>query len=276
LKQIVANILSNTEVMKGHYLLRVQAMDIAVIARPGQFVMIRCGEKLTLRRPISIHRITGSGEIYFLYTGVSLLGETYRLDREGESKSGKGEGTLWLSQCCTGEELDLLGPLGNGFSIVSDTKKLLLIAGGIGIAPLVFLAERALNEGRSVKLLLGARTKDGIYPQELLPKGLEPHIVTEDGSLGEAGMVSEYITDYLEWADQVYACGPKAMYQAISEKVAKNHVVKPTQISLEVRMGCGVGACYSCSIMTAKGMKRVCSDGPVFNLNEILLEAVNL
>ena len=82
LKQIVANILSNTEVMKGHYLLRVQAMDIAVIARPGQFVMIRCGEKLTLRRPISIRRITGSGEIYFLYTGVSLLGETYRPDRE--------------------------------------------------------------------------------------------------------------------------------------------------------------------------------------------------
>jgi dihydroorotate dehydrogenase electron transfer subunit len=264
------------EIIKGHYLLRVQALDIAAIAQPGQFVMVKCGEKLTLRRPISIHRVTKSGEIHLFYTGASLLREVYKVDREVEPKLGKGEGTLWLSQRCTGERLDLLGPLGNGFNIDTMAKNFLLIAGGIGIAPLVFLAEHALDDGKSVKLLLGARTSGGIYPQELLPNGFEIPIVTEDGSLGKKGMVSKYVMDYFDWADQVYACGPIAMYQAIAEKVAENQITKPIQISLEVRMGCGIGACYSCSIKTTKRMKRVCMDGPVFNLDETILEEVCL
>ena len=276
MQQIIANILSNTEVIKAHYLLRLQAQDIAAIAQPGQFVMIKCGDKLTLRRPLSIHRITKSGEIYLFYTGVSLLRGTYKLSREVESRSGKGEGTLWLSQQLPGKRLDLLGPLGKGFGIDGNTKNLLLIAGGIGIAPLVFLAERALDDGRSVKLLLGTRTMEDIYPKKLLPKGIDLLVATEDGSLGKKGMISEYVIDYFGWADQVFACGPVAMYQAIAEKAAKNRIIRPVQISLEVRMGCGVGACYSCSIMTTNGMRRVCRDGPVFNLSETILEEVCL
>jgi dihydroorotate dehydrogenase electron transfer subunit len=185
-----------------------------------------------------------------------------------------GAGTQWLSQRQKNETLDLLGPLGNGFSVEPASKKLLLIAGGIGIAPLVFLAQKSISEGRSVKLLSGARTKNGLYPENLMPGGIETIVTTEDGSDGEKGMVSESFPKYIEWADQIYACGPLAMYQAIADKSQQWQNKKPVQVSLEVRMGCGIGACFSCSIKTKNGMKRVCHDGPVFNLDEVILEEV--
>jgi dihydroorotate dehydrogenase electron transfer subunit len=198
------------------------------------------------------------------------------VERETEPVLGKGYGTLWLSQQKKGDKLDLLGPLGNGFTVDSGSRNLLLVAGGIGIAPLVFLAERAKSQGKSVRLLLGARTAKGLYPNGLLPKGIEVELVTEDGSLGGKGMVSEYVISHLDWADQVYACGPKAMYESIAREMSERRVSKPVQVSLEVRMGCGMGACYGCSIPTKQGMKRVCLDGPVFDLNEVLLQEVRL
>lgn len=253
------------------------APGIANVACPGQFVMVRCGDKLTLRRPISIHRVTESGEVYFFFTGVGLAKENIVPSGCGiDFVLGKGEGTLWLSRREKGDKLDLLGPLGNGFTVDSRSRNLLLVAGGIGIAPLIFLAEWALNQGKSVKLLLGARTKEGLYPNELLPKGIEVELVTEDGNVGKKGMVSEYVIDHVGWADQIYACGPKAMYQAIAGKSVEKRTKKAVQILLEVRMGCGIGACYGCSIPTKQGMKRVCLDGPAFNLDEVLLEEVRL
>jgi dihydroorotate dehydrogenase electron transfer subunit len=187
-----------------------------------------------------------------------------------------GRGTQWLSQRQKDETLDLLGPLGNGFSIEPVSKKLLLIAGGIGVAPLVFLAQKSISEGRSVKLLLGARTKDGLYPQKHLPDGVETIITTEDGSYGERGKVTDILSRYVDWADQIYACGPIAMYKAIADQRQQWRNKKPVQVSLEVRMGCGIGACFSCSIKTKNGMKQVCRDGPVFNLDEIILEEVKI
>jgi dihydroorotate dehydrogenase electron transfer subunit len=187
-----------------------------------------------------------------------------------------GAGTLWLSQRQKGDKLDLLGPLGNGFSVQPASKKILLAAGGIGIAPLVFLAQKALGSGKLVNLLLGARAKEVLYPKELLPEGIETLTATEDGSYGEKGKVTDILPKYVDWADQVYACGPLAMYQSIAKQSKQWRIKSPIQISLEVRIGCGIGACFGCSIKTENGMKQVCRDGPVFNLDEVLLEEVRI
>lgn len=257
LKQVAATVISNVELMPGHHLICVEAPDIVATAKAGQFLTIRCGERLILRRPLSIHQLTDSKYLYLLFKIV-------------------GKGTKWLSQRLKGEKLDLIGPLGNGFSIEPASKKLLLSAGGIGIAPLVLLAQKALGEGRTVKLLLGTRTKDGLYPQKHLPDGVETIIATEDGSEGERGKVTDILPRYVDWADQIYACGPIAMYKTISDLNKKWQIKKPVQVSLEVRMGCGIGACFGCSIKTKNGMKQVCRDGPVFKLDEVILEEVKI
>ena len=257
LKQVAATVISNVELMPGHHLICVEAPDIVATAKAGQFLTIRCGEALILRRPLSIHKLADSKYLYLLFKTV-------------------GKGTIWLSERQKGEKLDLIGPLGNGFSIEPASKKLLLAAGGIGIAPLVFLAQKALGEGRSVKLLSGARKKDALYPKKLLPNGIETIITTEDGSDGEKGKVTDILPGYADWADQIYACGPLAMYKTIADQRQQWQNKKPVQVSLEVRMGCGIGACFSCSIKTKDGMKRVCRDGPVFNLDEVILEEVKI
>jgi len=233
----------------------IEAPDIASEARPGQFVTVSCGSGVTLRRPLSIHRVDNSNQLSILFAVV-------------------GNGTQWLSQRLKGETLDMLGPLGNGFSVDPDSQSLLLLAGGIGIAPLAFLAQQALAQKKSVTLLLGARTVAGLYPQQLLPDGINTFTVTEDGSDGIKGMITDILPEFESQADQIYACGPKAMYQAMAKKGQQTK--KPIQISLEVRMGCGLGACYSCSIETEHGLKQVCHDGPVFNLDEINWEKVQI
>jgi dihydroorotate dehydrogenase electron transfer subunit len=257
LKQVLATVISNIELMPGHHVIRVEAPDIAAEARPGQFVTISCGRELILRRPLSIHRVDKTNQFSILFAVV-------------------GAGTHWLSRRRKGEKLDLLGPLGNGFSVEPTSKKILLAAGGIGIAPLVFLAQKALRNGKLVNLLLGARTKEVLYPKELLPEGIETLLTTEDGSDGEKGKVTDILPKYVDWADQVYACGPLAMYQSIAKQSKQWRIKSPIQISLEVRIGCGIGACFGCSIKTKKGMKQVCRDGPVFNLDEVLLEEVRI
>jgi dihydroorotate dehydrogenase electron transfer subunit len=271
LKQILATIICNIPVVQysvsgngaseplsvTYNLIRVVAPYIAAEAQPGQFVTISCGQDLILRRPLSIHRVDKTNQISILFTVV-------------------GAGTSWLSQRHEGERLDLLGPLGNGFSIQPESKKLLLAAGGIGIAPLAFLAQKAISDGKAVKLLMGARKKDGLYPKALLPEGIDTFITTEDGSDGTKGKVTDILPEYIDWADQIYACGPLAMYQSIAEQRRKWKGKPPIQVSLEVRIGCGIGACFGCSIKTKNGMKQVCRDGPVFNLDEVILEEVRI
>ena len=261
MKQVSATVISNTELFGcsgvRYCLICVEAPDIAAIARPGQFVMVWCGEDVTLRRPLSIHRVVDSNQLCLLYQVA-------------------GRGTYWLSHRQKGETLDLLGPLGNGFSIEPSSQNLLLVAGGIGIAPLVFLAQWAIDQGKAVKLLLGARTSEGLYPKNLLPGGVESVLLTEDGSAGRRGMVTGILPEFTTWADIMYACGPKAMYETVGEQKRRREIGKPVQVSLEVRMGCGLGACYGCSIRTRHGMKRVCQDGPVFDLEEIIWQEVKV
>jgi len=257
LKLVQATVLSNTQLMAGYRLIDIESPDIAAEAKPGQFINISCGPDVVLRRPFSIHRVEKSKRIQVLF---SIL----------------GIGTKWLSFRQKGEKLDLIGPLGNGFSIEPESNKLLLVAGGTGIAPLVFLAQTALNDNKAIKLVLGARTISCLYPRQLLPDGILTLVTTEDGSEGREGKLTDFIGDYMEWADQIYACGPLGMYQSISEQIRRGQSRKPVQVSLEVRLGCGIGACFGCSIKTKKGMQKVCHDGPVFNIDEVIWEEMKI
>jgi len=212
--------------------------------------MVDCGEECLLPRPFSIHQVNGDGIALFY---AVLVG---------------GKGTSWLSQCHKGAMVKLFGPLGNGFSIAPDSSNLLLVAGGNGIAPLYCLAQDALKRKRSVTLLYG--TADNKR------RSIPPHIklvsATEDGSAGKKGMITNLLPDFISGADQLFACGPLPMYKAMAEMPELKS--KPVQVSLEVRMGCGQGICYGCTVKTRRGLKKVCQDGPVFELNDILWEQI--
>ena len=253
MKQVTIAIISNSEIMPGVHLLWLESSQIAHEARPGQFVMVRCGEETMLQRPLSIHQRDGN-KIALLFTVV-------------------GKGTHWLAQRQVGDGIDLLGPLGSGFSIRPESKNILLVAGGIGMAPLHFLVDEAIEWGREVTMLLGARTATQLYPRRLLPFGVELVTATEDGTTGVKGMITDLLPDFIDEANQVFACGPLAMYQTM---VAKKQPLKgkPAQISLEMRMGCGLGVCYACTVKTKNGLKQVCKDGPVFDLDDIIWETL--
>ncbi len=249
MKQATAYVISNSEVMPGVHLIWLESSQIVSAAQPGQFVMVYCGEDTLLRRPLSIHQLADGVKLALLVNAV-------------------GKGTHWLAQCQVGDNIDLLGPLGNGYSIHPESDKLLLLAGGIGIAPLRFLVDEALKRECSVRLLLGASTATQLYPKHLLPSGVALSIVTEDGTAGEKGLITDLLPDFADWADQVFACGPLPMYQAMTQIPELKD--KPVQVSLEGRMGCGRGVCYSCTVKTKEGLKQVCTDGPVFDLNDVL------
>jgi len=255
MKQAMAPVVSNSEVMPGTHLIWLECPEIAADARPGQFVMVHCGEGTLLRRPLSIHLASKK-------TRLALLVRVM------------GKGTRWLARCQTGDKLDLLGPLGNGFTINTNAHNLLLVAGGIGIAPMAFLAQEASRQGYLVRLLLGAASARHLYPARFLPVVSELVLATEDGSTGAKGMITEILPDYLNHADQLFACGPLAMYKDMATRYASQLKDRSVQVSLEMRMGCGLGVCYACTIKTKDGLKQVCKDGPVFEMNEVLWEGL--
>ncbi len=224
-----------------------EAPEIASAAKAGQFIMISCKSNL-LRRPISIHRIKGS-KLAILYAKI-------------------GSGTNWLAEQNSNTAIDILGPLGNGYTILPDTKNLLLIAGGMGIAPLTFLADSAIQQGHNVTLLLGAQKTAMVFPSKLLPDNIHCIVTTDDGSMGIKGRTTDLLCNYTDKADQIFACGPAPMYRTIyKQNLTKD---KPCQISLEVRMACGMGVCYGCTINTKQGLKQVCHHGPVFEFDDVL------
>ena len=249
--QIKARIKSNTEIMLRTQLIWLDAPTVAELAKPGQFVMIRCGEDHDplLRRPLSIHRVDNTG-------GVALLFEVV------------GIGTSWLSKRAPGDSVDLIGSLGNGFSIQPDAEKLLLVAGGVGIAPLAFLVEEAARLGKKVTVLQGAQRAALLYPRPKMPPETTVVGITDDSSGSRRGLVTSLIDEYIGQSDQVFACGPVPMYKAMA--VLECLEGKSVQVSLEERMACGLGACYGCAVKTRMGMRQVCQDGPVFDLGDIV------
>jgi len=214
--------------------------EIAAEAKPGQFVMVNCGNN-TLPRPFSINKVTNNREITLFYSVLE-----------------NGTGTEWLSQRKSGDVVKILGPLGNEFIIYPATRNVLLVAGGMGIAPLVFLAEEAVSNGKTVTLMYGTQNKDR-YPIESALPGVNIVAATEDGSIGHHGMITELIPGYIQKADQVFMCGPSPMYEYThSQDIIKD---KPCQVSLEVRMACGRGICYGCTISFMMPRSRYCARG---------------
>lgn len=252
MKLETATIEETTQVTADLWLMRLKAPRTAMAARPGQFIHVRIGDGVDplLRRPMSICRI-GSDTLDLLIRRAGR-GSNLMLDRPA------------------GESLDCLGPLGNGFTIHPSARNLLMIGGGSGVAPLMALAEQAVDSELSVVLLFGGRSAEMVLPAALLPDAVEYAVATDDGTAGRRGMVTELLPDYLGWADAVYACGPKPMFLSILEIVRRTGVRKPVQVSLEENMACGVGACFGCVVETRRGeMKSVCEDGPVFEMRDL-------
>jgi dihydroorotate dehydrogenase electron transfer subunit len=236
--------------MPGVCLMRIEAPEIAAIAKPGQFIMVSCNGNTLLRRPISIHQASDN-RLSILYAKI-------------------GSGTKWLAKQKDSTSVDILGPLGNGYTINDNAKNLLLVAGGMGIAPLRFLADTAIKQHKKVTLLLGAQKAAMVFPDKLLPAGIQCIVTTDDGSCGIKGRTTDILPDYLDDADMVFACGPAPMYRTMyKQKLLKD---KPCQVSLEVRMACGMGVCYGCTIRTKQGLKQVCHNGPVFGFDNVLWE----
>jgi dihydroorotate dehydrogenase electron transfer subunit len=257
MKQVTAHIQEKIEINPGILYIAVDAPEIAAVAQPGQFVMLDCGENTILRRPISIHRVIDNNKIALLI----------RIS---------GTGTQNLAGIKSGDTLNLTGPLGNGFTLSEDAKQVLLVSGGMGIAPLIFLAEKAKLLNKKVTLLAGSRDSLQLYPEQLLPSGMELVTVTEDGSKGKMGLITDFLPELLNNYDQVFACGPVNMYRSIANILDSTNYSKELQVSLEVRMGCGFGICYGCTIKTTEGLKQVCKDGPVFNIKQINWEWVTV
>lgn len=246
----------------GTVILRLRAPWLAQGSRAGQFIHVRCGGSYDplLRRPISLLRVGKEG-----------------VDRDGLAPDEValllqvvGRGSAWLAERSVGEEVDVLGPLGRGFALEPAARHLLLVGGGVGVAPLVMLADEALARGMAVTLAMGARGAAGVFPARLLPAEVEYAVATEDGSLGKKGMVTDALPNLLSWADQVCACGPLPMLRALKRLPALTRA-KRTQVSLEEHMGCAAGVCYGCVVETRHGRRRVCHDGPVFYLDDVEL-----
>jgi len=250
-----AVVVSSERAYENAHLLWLSAPAVARAAGAGQFLMVRCGEGYDplLPRPMSFHRFRqGENERQF-----ALLFDI------------RGRGTEWLARREPGDAFDLFGPLGRGFEVDKASQNLLLVAGGIGVAALVALADEATAEGRSLTLLQGARTAARLFPAALLPPEVEVVTATDDGSAGHHGPVTDLLAQHLPWADQVFACGPTPMFRAMAAVVRQEASRKPVQALLEERMACGTGVCYSCAVFTRRGVRLVCKDGPRFELREV-------
>lgn len=238
-------------VTPGVHLLWLEAPQVAAIARPGQFAMLKCGDAIFLRRPLGIHRVSeDKKQVAFLFAVM-------------------GQGTDWLSHTRPGDKIDVLGPLGNGFHIMSSTREILLLAGGLGLAPLVFLAEEAMARGVRVNLAYGTAGNQR-YSKTMLPEGVHLVEFSDDGTCGKRGFVTECVPDFLDTVQQIFVCGPLPMFRTLSRQADLKG--KNVQVSLETRMACGLGVCYGCTIKTNSGLRQVCHHGPVFNLEDVVWE----
>ncbi len=278
-------ILVNEEVGPSCFRMALEAPQVASEARAGQFLHVRvaAGYSPLLRRPFSVHRISGKLKVESLkLQNIEILYEVV------------GKGTKTLAEKQVGEELDILGPLGNGFNLPGGLETAILIAGGIGVAPLLALAEEIVQsskpkvQSRKVDVIIGAKTKKLVLCEEGFKElGCQVRVATEDGSVGYSGTAVDLFKESLstfnfgvptEWvASTVYACGPEIMLKKIAEMTYERDI--PAQLSLEGRLGCGVGACLGCAIKVknSKGKgegdfsyKRICKDGPVFEANEVV------
>jgi dihydroorotate dehydrogenase electron transfer subunit len=184
-----------------------------------------------------------------------------------------GRGSAWLAERLPGERVGMLGPLGNSFTIPDRAQRLLMIGGGVGVAPLVMLSDEATSVKLDVVFVMGAANEWGLLAASELPDRVEYVVATDDGSRGHRGLATEVVGDFVQWADQIYACGPEPMYRTLRAVVDPLRINRrpSIQVSVERGMACGLGACLGCVVETTHGMIASCVKGPVFDLDEVVL-----
>lgn len=249
-----ATITSNQGVSPGMALLHLHAPEIAASAQPGQFVLARCadGADPLLRRPFPLFSIEP--------LAIRIL---VRADEPGRR---------WLAHQPAGQAIDILGPMGQGFTLSSTTRHLVLVADGIGIAAVAGLAASAVKTGLSVVVLAGAPSAGTLLPASLLPAEVEYRVATADGSRGRKGAVADLLPEVIQWADQVCAAGSPALYRALNDAIAKHRFLVDkdfAQVWLLGAVACGVGTCLSCTVETRRGAALSCREGPVFRLGDL-------
>jgi dihydroorotate dehydrogenase electron transfer subunit len=284
MRLVAAELVDSREILPGQWIQAFHAPHLANGSRAGQFVHVRTGDwsGFVLRRPFSINTADAASGV------VTIHFRTI------------GKGTEWFTRLRPGETIDMLGPLGRPFEVDPRSRHLLLVAGGLGMAGVRMLADEAVRDGRQVTLLFGAASAREVYPSSLLPDEVEYVVATDDGSMGHRGFVTELVPEYEAWADQAFACGPHPMLAALSRLAATRRqrlgvaslgrkrgggksepLGSPAarrkaflQVSMEQNMGCAVGACLGCVVMSVTGTpQRVCREGPVFAAEEIAWEA---
>lgn len=259
-------VLTNRKICGNYFELSFIDKDISGCAAPGQFLMLKtaAGFSPLLRRPFSIHSCRGNS--------IKVLYEV------------KGPGSELVSRFRKGDNFEVVGPLGNGFPLPDkNSNGVILVAGGMGVAPLVFLAQRLRNCGiRSLRAFIGASGKECVLcEKEFSVPGFKVAVSTDDGSRGKKGYVSLLLEEYLRGKQTqgtlLYCCGPRPMLRAVAAVAAKYSI--SGYCSLEAHMACGIGACMGCVIPVQNSLmqpsyKRVCKDGPVFPLQEVVWEGI--
>jgi dihydroorotate dehydrogenase electron transfer subunit len=245
-------VVANTRLNRRHFIIELLAPQPLPLILPGQFVQVLVDNSPStfLRRPFSIHFVD------YARNTLKLLVQV------------RGEGTRHLGLLDQGMKLNLVYPLGNSFSIPV-SGRVLLVGGGAGVAPLMFMGDHLNRRHIRPDFLLGFRSSDEVSQVEEYSNYGEVHLTTDDGSMGEKGFVTDH-SIFRESPlpyDRIYCCGPDAMMHAIAGKAAENGVA--CEVSLENMMACGYGVCLCCITPTDKGNERVCMEGPVFEAGRL-------
>lgn len=247
------NVVENEAVHELYTLLKLTPADGSTLPKmlPGQFVQIAVGSSKTtfLRRPISINYVdNGNNQLWLLIRNA-------------------GEGTRALMSLKQGEIVNIMLPLGNGFSQPEKSAShLLLVGGGVGVAPMLYWGAQLKEAGYQPEFLIGARSAKDVLQYDEFAKIGTVHVSTEDGSMGEQGLVTKHSALSQE-IDKIYCCGPAPMMKAIATIARERDI--DCEVSLENMMACGLGACLCCVENTVKGNVCVCTEGPVFNINQL-------
>ncbi|MDR1832774.1 MAG: dihydroorotate dehydrogenase electron transfer subunit [Fusobacteriaceae bacterium] len=243
-----AAVLANARVAENKYLMKVVSPKTVGAAKPGQFYMLRCKDDyFTLRRPVSVHGADALTNVLEFYYEV------------------KGAGTRDLAGFAPADGIEIQGPLGKGFTTAEKGRELLVVGGGMGLAPMKYLTE-ILKRDNNVTLVAGGRDAEALRILSNFDlTGISVFVTTDDGAVGAKGTVIPKVSELLSEKkyDRIYVCGPAPMMILVGQLALAERV--PCEISMESRMACGVKACVGCSFLTNEGMKKVCADGPVFD-----------
>jgi len=263
-KRVIAKVISQEEISPRHFKMVIDAPEVAKEAKIGQFIHLKWVAKLNehdplLRRPISLNEIDQeAGTITIIYRAI-------------------GRGTQLLATLKAGDQVDLMGAIGMGFSIPEDANKFVVVGGGMGIAPLYPVVKKLVGSNKEVAVLIGAENKGQLLNlADYEEMDVELKAATVDGSYGYQGFVTKFLDDTLTDADYIYTCGPEVMMEVVQDWAIANDI--KGEASLEERMGCGTGACLSCVCKvkvkneSAWDYKKTCIQGPVFPLNEVIFD----